>query len=64
MKVFPGSEKTQFARRRCPLFAKNIAKNFMDHYFKGEDRAIVRHEVERMKAQVISSSFLCTFSSP
>jgi len=32
--------------------AKNIAKNFMDHFFKGEGRAIVRREVERMKPQV------------
>ena len=40
-----------------PALAKNIAKNFMDHFFKGEGRAIVRREVERMKAQVISSSF-------
>ena len=37
--------------------AKNIAKNFMDHFFKGEGRAIVRREVDRMKSQVISSSF-------
>jgi len=29
----------------------------MDHFFKGEGRAIVRREVERMKAQEISSSF-------
>ena len=36
-----------------PPLAKNIAKNFMDHFFKGEGRAIVRREVERMKLQVI-----------
>jgi len=37
-----------------PALVKNIAKNFMDHFFKGEGRAIVRREVERMKPQVIS----------
>ena len=48
-----------------PALAKNIAKNFMDHFFKGEGRAIVRREVERMKAHVVFlSSFLCSFSSP
>jgi hypothetical protein len=35
-----------------PALAKNIAKNFMDHIFKGEDRSIVRREVERMKPQL------------
>jgi len=40
-----------------PALAKNIAKNFMDHFFKGEGRAIMRCEVDRMKAQVLSSSF-------
>ena len=29
-----------------PALAKNIAVNFMEHFFKGEGRAIVRHEVE------------------
>ena len=29
-----------------PALAKNIAKNFMDHFFKGEGRSIVRREVE------------------
>ena len=47
-----------------PALVKNIAKNFMDHFFKGEGRAIVHREVERMKAQVILFSFLCAFSSP
>jgi len=37
-----------------PPLVKNISKNFMDHFFKGEGRAIVRREVERMKLQVIS----------
>ena len=32
-----------------PALAKNVAKNFMDHFFKGEGHAIVRREVERMK---------------
>ena len=40
-----------------PALSKNIAKNFMDHFFKGEGRAIVRRKVDRMKAQVLSSSF-------
>ena len=29
-----------------PALAKNIAKNFMDHFFKGEGRAIVCREVD------------------
>ena len=28
-----------------PALAKNIAKNFMDHFFKGEGRSVVRREV-------------------
>ena len=35
-----------------PALAKNIAKNFMDHFFKGEGRVIVQCEVDRMKPQV------------
>ena len=33
--------------------AKNIVVNFMERFFKGEGRALVRREVERMKPQVI-----------
>ena len=36
-----------------PALTKNIAVNFMEHFFKGEGRALVRREVERMKPQVI-----------
>ena len=44
-----------------PPLAKNIAKNFMDHFFKGEGRAIVRREVERMKPQVtVRFSFIAS----
>jgi len=32
-----------------PDLAKNIAKNFMDHFFKGEGHALVQSEVERLK---------------
>ena len=44
MKVFPSPEKLQFARRHCSFsgLGKNIAKNFMDHFFKGEGCAIMR----------------------
>ena len=61
---FPWPGEDAVRPEALPALAKNIAKNFMDHFFKGEGRAIVHREVERMKAQVISSSFLCAFSSP
>ena len=35
-----------------PALAKNIAVSFMERFFKGEGRALVQHEVERMKNQV------------
>ena len=55
---FPWPGEDAVRPKALPALAKNIAKNFMDHFFKGEGRAIVRHEVERMKAQVILSFFL------
>ena len=54
---FPWLGEDAVRPEALPALAKNIAKNFMDHFFKGEGRAIVRRDVERMKAQVISSSF-------
>jgi len=48
----PGEEAVH--PETLPPLAKNIAKNFTDYFFKGEGRAIVRREVERMKLQVIS----------
>ena len=48
---WPGEEAVHL--ETLPPLVKNIAKNFMDHFFKGEGRAIVRREVERMKLQVI-----------
>ena len=44
---WPGEEAV--CPETLPALAKNIAKNFMDHFFKGEGRAIVRREIERMK---------------
>ena len=35
-----------------PALAKNIAVSFMERFFKGEGRALVQREVERMKNQV------------
>jgi hypothetical protein len=46
-----------------PALANNITVNFMEHFFKGEGRAIVRREVERMKPQVIAYSLYCQSSS-
>jgi len=51
---FPWPREDAIRPEALPALAKNIAKNFMDHFFKGEGRAIVRREVERMKAQVVS----------
>jgi len=36
-----------------PALAKNIAVCFMERFFKGEGRALVQREVQRMKMQVI-----------
>ena len=54
---FPWPGEAAVRPEALPALAKNIAKNFMDHFFKGEGRAIMRCEVDRMKAQVLSSSF-------
>ena len=35
-----------------PTLAKNIAVSFMERFFRGEGRALVQREVERMKNQV------------
>ena len=51
---FPWPGEDAVRPELLPALAKNIAKNFMDHFFKCEGRAIVRREVERMKALVIS----------
>jgi len=40
-----------------PALAKNIAVSYMERLFKGEGRALVQREVERMKPQVI----ICIF---
>ena len=61
---FPWPGEAAVRPEALPALAKNNAKNFMDHFFKGEGCVIVHCEVDRMEAQVISSSFLCTFSSP
>jgi len=62
---FPWPGEDAVRPEALPALAKNIAKNFMDHFFKGEGRAIVHREVEQMKAQVVFlTSFLCSFSSP
>ena len=58
---WPGEEAVR--PETLPALAKNIAKNFMDHFFKGEGRAIVRREIERMKHQVIVYSLYCQPSS-
>jgi hypothetical protein len=47
---WPGEEAVH--PETLPALAKNIAKNFMDHFFKGEGRANVQREVECMKPQV------------
>jgi hypothetical protein len=54
---FPWPGEDAVRPEALPALAKNIAKNFMDHFFKGEGHAIVRRKVDRMKAQVVSSSF-------
>jgi hypothetical protein len=65
---WPGQEAVR--PEMLPALAKNIAKNFMDHFFKGEGRAIVRREVECMKPQVtvcfssIASLFCLVICSP
>ena len=48
---FPWPGEDAVRPEALPTLAKNIAKNFMDHFFKGEGRAIVRRKVERMKAR-------------
>ena len=52
---WPGEETV------CPetlsALAKNIAVSFMERFFKGEGRALVHREVERIKPQVI----ICVF---
>ena len=48
---WPGEETV--CPETLPALAKNIAVNFMERFFKGEGRALVRREVERMKPQVI-----------
>ena len=54
---WPGEETV--CPETLPALAKNIAVSFMEHFFKGEGRAIVRREVERMKPQVIAYSLYC-----
>ena len=54
---WPGEEAVH--PETLPALAKNIAVNFMEHFFKGEGHAIVRREVERMKPQVIAYSLYC-----
>ena len=44
-----------------PALAKNIAVCFMERFFKGEGRALVQREVERMKNQVIFIYLLLLF---
>jgi hypothetical protein len=41
---WPGEEVVR--PETLPALAKNIAKNFMDHFFKGEGHTIVQREVE------------------
>ena len=55
---FPWLGEDAVRPEALPALAKNIAKNLMDHFFKGEGHAIVHREVERMKAQVV---FLSSF---
>ena len=54
---WPGEETV--CPEMLPALAKNIAVNFMERFFKGEGRALVRREVERMKPQVIVCASLC-----
>ena len=58
---WPGEEAIH--PETLPALAKNIVVNFMEHFFKGEGRAIVRCEVGRMKPQVIVCSLYCHPSS-
>ena len=51
---FPWPGEDVVRPEALPALAKNITKNFMDHFFKGEGRALVRREVEQMKPQVVS----------
>ena len=51
---FPWPGEDAICPEALPALAKNTAKNVVDHFFKGERCAIVRREVERMKAQVVS----------
>src|SRR6185437_657774 len=55
---WPGEETV--CPETLPALAKNIAVNFMERFFKGEGRALVQREVERMKPQVI----VCFFCQP
>ena len=59
---WPGEEAVRL--ETLPALAKNIAKNFIDHFFKREGRAILRSEVKRMKPQVTAcfSRLLCFFA--
>ena len=52
---WPGKETV--CPETLPALAKNITVNFMERFFKGEGRALVRREVERMKPQLIVCSF-------
>jgi hypothetical protein len=52
---WPGEETV--CSEMLPALAKNIAVNFMERFFKGEGRGLVRREVERMKPQVIFCAF-------
>ena len=48
---WPGEETV--CPETLPALAKNIVVSFMERFFKGEGRALVQREVERMKPQVI-----------
>ena len=52
---WPGEETV--SPETLPALVKNIAVNFMERFFKGEGRALVQREVERMKPQVIICAF-------
>ena len=58
---WPGEETV--CPKVLPALAKNIAVNFMEHFFRGKGGAIVRREVERMKPQVIVYSLYSQSSS-
>ena len=58
--AWPGESAVQ--PNALPALAKNIAKNFMDHFFKGEGRSLVRREVDRLKPQVALYSICLHFS--